>query len=43
MMLGEKSESADYWRRTGEEALAHNIKGVIIMVSHLLASILTTN
>ncbi|EAW20801.1 DODA-type extradiol aromatic ring-opening family dioxygenase [Aspergillus fischeri NRRL 181] len=34
MMLGEISESADYWRRTGEEALAHNIKGVIIMGAH---------
>jgi aromatic ring-opening dioxygenase catalytic subunit (LigB family) len=43
MMLGEQSQSADYWRRTGEEALAHNIKGVIIMVSHIGLQILTTN
>lgn len=42
MMLGEKSESADYWRKTGEEALAHNIKGVIIMVSELMRIQLVT-
>lgn len=34
MMLGEESESADYWKKCGDEALARNIKGVIIMVSH---------
>ncbi|KKK24657.1 aromatic ring-opening dioxygenase family protein [Aspergillus ochraceoroseus] len=27
MMLGEQSESADYWRKCGEEALARNIQG----------------
>lgn len=32
MMLGEPSESADYWRKAGDEALAHNIKGVVMMV-----------
>lgn len=32
MMLGEESESADYWKQCGDEALAHGIKGVIIMV-----------
>jgi aromatic ring-opening dioxygenase catalytic subunit (LigB family) len=32
MMLGEESESASYWKQCGDEALAHNIKGVIIMV-----------
>lgn len=33
MMLGEESESADYWKKCGDEALAQNIKGVVIMVS----------
>lgn len=32
MMLGEESESADYWKKAGDEALAHGIKGVIMMV-----------
>ena len=32
MMLGEESESADYWKKAGDEALAHDIKGVIMMV-----------
>ncbi len=32
MMLGEESSSAQYWKQCGDEALAHNIKGVIIMV-----------
>jgi hypothetical protein len=32
MMLGEESESADYWKSCGDEALAHGIKGVIMMV-----------
>lgn len=32
MMLGEESESADYWKKCGNEALVRNIKGVIIMV-----------
>ncbi|CAI4214080.1 unnamed protein product [Parascedosporium putredinis] len=31
MMLGEESESADYWKKAGDEALAHKIKGVIMM------------
>jgi hypothetical protein len=35
MMLGEESESADYWRKCGAEALARGIKGVVIMVTHL--------
>lgn len=38
MMLGEESESADYWKKCGDEALAHGIKGVIMMVSSLIAS-----
>ena len=32
MMLGEESESADYWKKCGDEALAHGIKGVVMMV-----------
>ncbi|KAL4805202.1 Extradiol ring-cleavage dioxygenase, class III enzyme, subunit B [Aspergillus unguis] len=34
MMLGEESESADYWAKCGAEALARGIKGVIIMGAH---------
>ncbi|KAL4876678.1 Extradiol ring-cleavage dioxygenase, class III enzyme, subunit B [Aspergillus karnatakaensis] len=34
MMLGEESESADYWRKCGAEALARGIKGVVIMGAH---------
>lgn len=42
MMLGEESESADYWKKAGDEALAHGIKGVIMMVSlHFLSTNLT--
>ena len=37
MMLGEESESADYWKKCGDEALSHNIKGIIIMVGYNLA------
>lgn len=33
-MLGEESESADYWKKCGDEALANNIKGVIMMGAH---------
>jgi aromatic ring-opening dioxygenase catalytic subunit (LigB family) len=32
-MLEAETESGDYWTRCGEEALAHNVKGVIMMVS----------
>lgn len=32
MMLGEESESADYWKKAGDQALANKIKGVIMMV-----------
>lgn len=32
MMLGEESQSADYWKKCGDEALANGIKGVVIMV-----------
>lgn len=38
MMLGEESESADYWKKCGDEALAHGIKGVIVMVSYCSGS-----
>lgn len=34
MMLGEESESADYWKKCGDEALAHGIKGVVVMVCY---------
>jgi aromatic ring-opening dioxygenase catalytic subunit (LigB family) len=45
MMLGEESESADYWKKCGDEALARKIKGVVIMVSivQLTTQQLTTN
>jgi hypothetical protein len=32
MMLGEESQSADYWKKAGDQALANKIKGVIMMV-----------
>jgi len=34
MMLGEESASATYWKQCGDDALAHGIKGVIIMGAH---------
>lgn len=34
MMLGEESDSASYWKQCGDEALAQNIKGVIMMGAH---------
>ena len=34
MMLGEESESAAYWKRAGDAALANKIKGVIMMGAH---------
>ena len=34
MMLGEESDAATYWKKAGDEALAHNIKGVIMMGAH---------
>lgn len=33
MMLGEESDSAAYWKKAGDAALANKIKGVIMMVS----------
>ncbi|KAJ9130730.1 Aromatic ring-opening dioxygenase family protein [Pleurostoma richardsiae] len=37
MMLGEDSESADYWKKCGDEALANGIRGVVIMGAHWAA------
>jgi aromatic ring-opening dioxygenase catalytic subunit (LigB family) len=34
MMLGEECESADYWKKCGDEALANNCKGIIMMGAH---------
>lgn len=34
MMLGEQSTSADYWKKCGDEALAHGVKGVVMMGAH---------
>ena len=34
MMLGEQSESADYWKQCGDAALANGITGVIMMGAH---------
>ncbi|KAJ5819423.1 hypothetical protein N7474_005014 [Penicillium riverlandense] len=33
MMLGEESASANFWQASGDEALAHNIKGIIMMLT----------
>ncbi|KAL1957492.1 hypothetical protein VTO42DRAFT_5955 [Malbranchea cinnamomea] len=38
MMLGEESTSADYWKKCGDEALAHGIKGVIMLGAHWAAA-----
>lgn len=38
MMLGEPSESADFWRQAGDLALANKIKGVIMMGAHWATS-----
>ena len=32
MMLGEESESATYWKKCGDEALANGIEHVVMMV-----------
>ena len=34
MMLGEQSESADYWKKCGDEAIANGVKGIIMMGAH---------
>jgi len=31
-MLGDDTEAGTYCKRCGDEALAHNVKGIIIMV-----------
>jgi hypothetical protein len=33
MMLGEESQSATYWKKCGDEALANGVKHVVIMVT----------
>ena len=35
-MLEAETEAGDYWRKCGEEALAHNVKGIVIMVCFML-------
>ena len=34
MMLGEETKSSDYWKASGDAALAHGIKGIVIMGAH---------
>jgi hypothetical protein len=34
-MLEAETEAGDYWRQCGDEALAHNVKGIVMMVSLL--------
>ncbi|KAH9883342.1 Extradiol ring-cleavage dioxygenase, class III enzyme, subunit B [Xylariomycetidae sp. FL2044] len=34
MMLGEESASADYWKKAGDEALAHGVEHVVMMGAH---------
>jgi aromatic ring-opening dioxygenase catalytic subunit (LigB family) len=34
MMLGEESQSADYWKACGDEAKRHGFKGVLMMGAH---------
>ncbi|KGO71717.1 Extradiol ring-cleavage dioxygenase, class III enzyme, subunit B [Penicillium italicum] len=34
MMLGEESSSASYWKKCGDEALEHGIKGIVCMGAH---------
>ncbi|KKY21021.1 putative aromatic ring-opening dioxygenase family protein [Diplodia seriata] len=34
MMLGEESDAATYWKKCGDDALAHGIKGIIMMGAH---------
>ncbi|KAK8041324.1 hypothetical protein PG994_014331 [Apiospora phragmitis] len=36
MMLGEESASADYWKKCGDEALAHGVEHVVMMVGRAL-------
>lgn len=41
-MLGEESDSADYWKACGDSALANGIKHVIIMVCTVLSFLKAT-
>ncbi|KAI9825938.1 MAG: hypothetical protein M1819_000457 [Sarea resinae] len=34
MMLGEQTDSADYWKACGDAALANGVKGIVIMGAH---------
>ncbi|PYH96516.1 catalytic LigB subunit of aromatic ring-opening dioxygenase [Aspergillus ellipticus CBS 707.79] len=34
MMLCETSASSEYWRKCGDEALVHKVKGIVIMSAH---------
>jgi hypothetical protein len=34
-MLEEDTEAARYWKKCGDDALAHRVKGIIIMVGCL--------
>jgi len=34
MMLGEESSSATYWKAAGDAALAHKVRGIVIMGAH---------
>lgn len=33
MLLGEDSRVLDYWKKIGQEATDHGIKGVVLMVN----------
>jgi hypothetical protein len=32
-MLEAETEAGDYWKKCGGEALAHDVKGIVMMVS----------
>lgn len=34
-MLGEDSDSANYWKKCGDQALRHDVRHIVIMVSHI--------
>jgi aromatic ring-opening dioxygenase catalytic subunit (LigB family) len=34
MMLGEECDSATYWKQCGDDALAHSVRGIVIMGAH---------
>jgi hypothetical protein len=37
-MLEEDTEAARYWKKCGDDALAHGVKGIIVMVGGRLVS-----